>query len=112
MQGSVQGGGGIKQTEADRNDLYSFTSIEYSDECPCRRLMNIAREFGNRYKTIENDESDFEIAWGDPHQAWAEEIKYVRGMDLYEKVPTAHCCAKAGKAPISIKWIDINKAQF
>ena len=30
-------------------------------------------------------------------------------MDLYEKVPVSQCYERTGKAPISIRWIDINK---
>lgn len=42
-------------------------------------------------------------------RAREEEIKYVRDMDLYEKVPIIECYAKTGKAPISVRWVDISK---
>ena len=41
--------------------------------------------------------------------ARSEEIKYVRDMGLYEKVPIEQCYNKTGKAAISTRWIDINK---
>ena len=33
----------------------------------------------------------------------------MRSMDLYEKVPIQQCYEKTSKAPISTRWIDINK---
>ena len=42
-------------------------------------------------------------------RARGEEIQYVRTMEFYEKVPIEQCYAKIGKAPISTRWIDINK---
>ena len=41
--------------------------------------------------------------------ARAEEVSYVREMNLYTKVPVAECYATIGKAPSTVRWIDINK---
>ena len=38
-----------------------------------------------------------------------EEVKFIRDMKLYDKVPIEECWKNTGKAPISTKWIDINK---
>ena len=38
-----------------------------------------------------------------------EDIQYVRTMGLYEKVPIAECCNTSGRAPITTRWIEINK---
>ena len=38
-----------------------------------------------------------------------EEIEYVRKMGLYTKVPVEDSHTKIGKAPIIVRWIDINK---
>ena len=43
------------------------------------------------------------------YEARMEEIKFIRDMNLYDKVPVSECWGKTGKAPISTKWIDINK---
>ena len=60
-----------------------------------------------------------EIAWDDVSgaeldpaavkKARAEEIDYVHKMSLYTKVPVEECCKKTGRAPITVRWIDINK---
>ena len=42
-------------------------------------------------------------------EARAEEIKYVRKMNLYHKVPRSLCKKVTGKAPIQTMWIDTNK---
>ena len=38
-----------------------------------------------------------------------DEIQQIRNHNVYEKVPTAECHQKTGKAPIRVKWMDINK---
>ena len=38
-----------------------------------------------------------------------EEVDYVRKMNSYTKVPITQCYQHTGKAPISTRWIDINK---
>ena len=42
-------------------------------------------------------------------RARAEEIKYVRDMQLYEKVFVSECSSKTGKAAITARWIDVNE---
>ena len=72
------------------------------------------------YKTIEEEnEDELEVAWDDVSGAELdpqkvrrtreEEIEYVKKMDLYKKVPIQQCYSKTGKAPISVRWIDINE---
>ena len=38
-----------------------------------------------------------------------EEADYIHKMDLYTNVPVTQCYQQIGKAPISVRWIDINK---
>ena len=38
-----------------------------------------------------------------------EEILYFRGMKVYIKVPKSECFENTGKAPIGVRWVDINK---
>ena len=42
-------------------------------------------------------------------RARQEEITYVRKMKLYDKVPIDECYRVTGEAPITVRWIDINK---
>ena len=74
----------------------------------------------SKYPTVEEDNGkEMEQAWDDVsgasldpsavRKARAEEIEYVRKMQLYTKVPIEECYRKTGKAPISVRWIDINK---
>ena len=42
-------------------------------------------------------------------QARREEIAYFRQMGVYEKVDIAESWRETGKAPIAVRWVDINK---
>ena len=42
-------------------------------------------------------------------EARLEEIKQLYKHKVYKKVPISQCWAETGKAPIKVKWIDINK---
>ena len=42
-------------------------------------------------------------------RARREEVDCVHKMNLYEKVPISEVYQQTGKAPISVRWIDINK---
>ena len=39
----------------------------------------------------------------------SDEIKHLHSYDVYEKVPIAECWNSTGKAPVKVKWVDINK---
>ena len=109
----------MNQIEADKRGQYLFLNVEYSDERSSQEFMNIAKELSKKYKTVEEDNDvALEIAWDDVSgaalnpkevgRARMEEIKFVRDRDLYEKVPKSECYNRAGRAPISVRWIDIN----
>ena len=38
-----------------------------------------------------------------------DEIQQIRNHNVYEKVPLEECHQRTGKAPIKVKWVDINK---
>ena len=38
-----------------------------------------------------------------------QEIKQLQSQEVYEKVPVEECWTSTGKAPVKVKWIDINK---
>ena len=42
-------------------------------------------------------------------KARREEIKYFKSMGVYDKVDLAEAWAETGRAPIAVRWVDINK---
>ena len=38
-----------------------------------------------------------------------DEIQQIRNHNVYEKIPLEGCHQRTGKAPIKVKWVDINK---
>ena len=42
-------------------------------------------------------------------KAREEEIRYFRKMGVYKKVPRARWCQLTGRAPIGVRWVDVNK---
>ena len=82
--------------------------------------MKVAEELKTRYQTVEEEDNELlEEAWDDVsraklnpsevRKARTEEVEYIHKIDLYTKVPITECYKKTGKAPISVRWIDINK---
>lgn len=106
--------------EADKQGQYVLMYMNYSERVSSKEFMNIASQLHKQYKTREEDtESEWEVAWEvvsgatlDPtevRRARADEIRFVTEMGLDEQVPTKQCHERTGKAPISARWIDINK---
>ena len=52
--------------------------------------------------------SGVEFDLGQVKQARKAAIEYVQNMNLYETVAMEECYKKTGKAPIAVRWIDIN----
>ena len=42
-------------------------------------------------------------------RARLEEIEEFRKREVYDKVPIRQCWERTGKAPIGVRWVDINK---
>ena len=85
-----------------------------------RDLMNVAKEIQSQYRTVEDDnQEELEEAWDDVSGAQLDpkavkearkaEVEYIHKMNLYTKVTMAECRKQTGKAPISVRWIDVNK---
>ena len=81
--------------------------------------LNAANELHHKYKTAEEDDNELlEEAWDDAtgarsnpegvKRARNEEVEYVHKADLHTKVPITERDKKTGKAPISVRWVDIN----
>ena len=88
------------------------------------RLAAAGTEAGGRYgedpsQALHEDETEWMIAVddqsGEPLEpklvraAREEEIRYFKERRVYEKVKVSECWEKTGKAPIGVKWVDINK---
>ena len=108
-----------EQMEVDRKGNYFKVSIDTTMEESAKQFMNMKKEIQSKYKTIEEEDSeqlyeaydDVSCAHFDAkkvQQARMEEVDYVRGMRLYDKVPIAECRVRTGRNPISVRWIDIN----
>ena len=110
----------IKQIAADRDGQFLLTHMEYDENQSSGSIMNVAKQIKEECRTVEEeDPMELEMAWDDVsgaeldpkmvRKAREEEIQYVRKMNLYEKVPISQCYETTGKAPITVRWIDINK---
>ena len=108
---------GLKQQiKADRNGQFLLATMKQGEG-----MHNEASEMKKKLKTVEEEEDGphMQEAWDDVSgaelnpelvmKARREEIEYVRKMNLYTKVPISQCYEITKKAPISIRWIDINK---
>lgn len=109
-----------EQLQADRDGQFLLAKVEATTTTPSGDLRKAADELKKSYRTVEEDLSEqLEEAWDDvsgaqlnPKAARAarnEEIEYIHKMKLYSKVPTSLCYQRTQKAPISIRWIDVNK---
>ena len=109
-----------EQMQRDRQGQYLLANIESERETTSKELMKEVGKLKERYQTVEEEEDiNDEEVWGDvsgapfdPQEikrARREEIEYVRKTNLYEKVPISEAYQQTGKAPISVRWIDIDK---
>ena len=110
----------MEQFEADRKGQFLFANVNLDVNVDSKDLMDEAKKLEPRCPTVgEDDQPQFGTAWDDVSGAGLdpqpvrlarrEEIEYVRKMNLYTKVSLQECYAKIGKAPITVRWIDINK---
>ena len=110
----------IEQIEVDRKGQFLIADYDADKTKTSRDLLNLSKQLKWQYKTVEGDhEEGLETAWGDVSgaelkpelvkRARQEEIQYVRKMNRYDKVLVEECYKNTGRAPISVRWIDINK---
>ena len=76
-----------------------------SGECPSEAL----HETGGTGMVAFDDVSGQQLEPSLMIKARADEIAYFREMGVYEKVNVSECWAETGKAPIAVRWVDINK---
>ena len=110
----------VGQLGADRMGQFLIANVNTDGNIDTRKIMEEAKKLQKQYQTVEEDDQpQMEMVWDDVsgaeldpkvvRKAREEEIEYVRKMKLYTKVPIQECYAKIGRAPITIRWIDINK---
>ena len=108
-----------KQIQADTMGQFLLLEID-SKNATSDSLMNVAEELKAKYQIVEEPENpELDIVWDDVSgaelvpagvkKARAEEVEYIRKIRLYEKVLVEQCYQRIDKAPITIRWIDINK---
>ena len=109
-----------EQLEADRKGQFLIASVNANGDNDTKQMAMEMKSIKERYKTVEEDKEDeLEMAWDDVSgaeldpkvvkQARSEEIEYVRKWSFYTKVLIKERYDKTGKAPITVRWIDINK---
>ncbi len=56
-----------------------------------------------------DDVTGEKLEWEGVQKARHEEIQEIYKRKVYRKVPLNDCWDKTGKAPIKVRWLDINK---
>ena len=109
---------GLKQQKlSDSHGMYMIGSIE-NDNLE-QRMQDAKRSDEELHGKEEDPEEQF-VAFDDvsgkelhPHlmrQARIDEIKYFKEHNVYTKVSLKECWQVTGKAPIGVRWVDVNKA--
>ena len=75
------------------------------DECPSASLHQADCEHMEAYDDLSGQALDPMLMM----KARQDEIEYFRQMGVYEKVDVDECWRETGKAPIAVRWVDINK---
>lgn len=74
-------------------------------ECPSEALHEAGCEGLEAYDDVTGQQLDPKLMMA----ARRDEIQYFRDMGVYEKVNVQECWNETGKAPIAVRWVDINK---
>ena len=107
-----------EQVQKDREGQFlSANIVTDGNECS-KKLMKVANELKERRQTVEEEEGLMEEAWDDvsgdaldPNEvkkARKVETECVNKLQLYSKVFAKEAYEYTGKAPISVRRIDIN----
>ena len=86
-------------------DMCKAAGMQHGGECPSAALHE---DDGTKWIAIDDvtgKELDPELM----RKARRDEIAYSREMGVYEKVDIAESWKETGRAPIAVRWIDINK---
>ena len=81
------------QSECPRRIYYSDSEINYMDH------------EGQFWDEMSGKQLNFQ----EVIPARLDEIKHWHSYDFYENVPVKECWDSTGRAPVKVKWVDINK---
>merc|ERR1739836_245809 len=93
---AIQRANDAKQSQLEQQNLLQQLKLAEEPDRP---------ELGAAYDDVSGAPLDAK----EVYKARMEEVAFTREMRLYDKVPIEECWRNTGKAPISTKWIDINK---
>ena len=97
---------GLKAREImSLDEMRSTAAVEKIEECPSEALHETGCEGLVAFDDITGHELDPRLMT----RARKEEIAYFKSMGVYEKVSVNECWGETGKAPIAVRWVDINK---
>ena len=108
------------QIEVDRKGQLLRAGVNAGNNNNAKSMVNEDKKMQEKHLTADEDcDEELAMAWDDVsgavldpkkvREARAEEVQYVRDMNLYTKVPTKQWAERIGKQPIGVRWIDINK---
>ena len=108
--------GMMDQIDRDRRGQFMLANLQGTR----KEANDIQEQLNIEFKTVEEDQpEELEPAWDDvvgaqlevdkAKKARAEEVEYIRRLKLYTKVHASERWRNTGKAPIKVRWIDINK---
>lgn len=63
-------------------------------------------------QTFYDNVSNQKLDTGMVRQARADEMKYVKEMKVYDITTIETCKAETGRAPIGVRWVDIDKGDI
>ena len=95
----------MEQAKADAGDL---VRIQCEDDEAEERINEVAFE-EPQWKSLWDDLISRELRKDMFEAARAEELSVVRKMEVWLKVRCEECFQATGRAPIKLRWVDINK---
>ena len=128
LEGSAQVGGGSSSgqvREEDRHEDMDIAQVEELVDLWINEVQAVGfKDEGDILEVEGPCDSDVEEeickAWDDVHggdlpmkdvqRSRKEEVDYMVKRDIWGLVSTAECWDKTGKAPVSTRWVDTNKA--
>ena len=87
------------------SEMRSATRMIDSVGCPSEALHEQDGEFLEAWDDVSGQALDPQLMM----KARRDEIAYFKEMGVYEKVDIAEAWRETGKAPIAVRWVDINK---
>ena len=107
------------QIEADTRGQLVLAGVSVDPQMTPKKSMIRRTRSRNNIKLEEDDENQMQHASDDVsgaalgpkevRKARADEIVYVRKMNVYDKMPTGERRRETGKGPSTVMWIHVNK---